>query len=154
MKQPLSWIVAAAGVAVIAACAPQAPAGDTPAPSGGPPAQAAPAGGMPVSVYTGVYSDDQADRGQRLQRQNCAACHSTSDWSAGRLLSGWSGQTAFDLVSHIRNTMPLNAPGSLSLQEYTDIFAYMLELNDVPAGAGELEATDAALQAVEIEYQR
>lgn len=150
MKQSLGWIFTAAGIAVLAGCAAQSSTAEAPSPA----APAAPAAAAaPVSVYTGVYSEDQADRGQRLQRQNCAACHSTSDWSGGRILGGWQGQTAFDLVSHIRNTMPLNAPGSLTLQEYTDIFAYMLELNDVPAGATDLEASDDALRMVEIEYR-
>jgi quinoprotein glucose dehydrogenase len=107
-----------------------------------------------VSVYTGVYSADQADRGNAIQRRACATCHSSSDWSAGRILGSWTGQTAFDLVSHIRNTMPLTAPGSLSLQEYTDIVAYMFELNDIPAGEQELAADDAALRNVRLEYRR
>lgn len=151
MKQAHSWILTAAGLVALAGCGAQAATtAGTPAPS----APAAPAAAAaPVSVYTGVYTEDQAERGMRLQRQQCAACHSTNDWSGGRILSGWEGQTAFDLVSHIRNTMPLNAPGSLSLQEYTDIFTYMLELNDVPAGSTELEATDEALRMVEVEYQ-
>lgn len=153
MKRPLSWTLATAGALVVAACAPQAPAGEAPAPQGAPQAPAA-AASAPASVYAGVYSAAQANRGQTIQRRVCGACHTTSEWSGGRILTSWAGQTAFDLVSHLRNTMPLNAPGSLSLQEYTDVFAYMLELNNVPPGEAELAGEEAALRRVTIEYQR
>lgn len=158
MKRKMSLAIAATGMFFIAACAPQAPAGDTPAPApqGGAPAAptSAAASAGPVSIYTGAYSAEQADRGEAITRRACAACHSTSDWAQGRILNSWTGQSAFDLVTHIRNTMPLNAPGSLSLQEYTDIVAYMLELNDVPAGDAELPAEEAGLRNFELEYRR
>ena len=156
MKQPLNWIAALGGAALIAACAPQTPAAEGPAPAGGAPAASAPpaAAGGPVSVYTGVYSEAQAERGEGIQRRVCAACHSSGDWAQGRILTGWTGQSAYDLVTHLRNTMPLNAPGSLSMQEYTDIVAYMLELNNIPAGAAELPAEEAGLRRVQLEYRR
>lgn len=156
MKHALSWIATLGGLALIAACAPAAPAGEGPTPAAGAPqAPAAPAAATaPVSVYTGVYTDEQADRGAAIQRRACAACHSAGDWSQGRILTGWTGQSAFDLVTHIRNTMPLNAPGSLSMQEYTDIVAYMFELNEIPAGDAELPAEEAGLRRVQLEYRR
>lgn len=152
MKQTFRWFLAAGGVAVVAACAPQTPAAEAPAPAPAAEAEAAPTG--PVSVYTGVYSVAQAERGEDIQQRVCSACHSTGDWSQGRLLSGWDGASAYELITHIRNTMPLNAPGSLSFQEYTDIVAFMLQLNDIPAGDAELPTDEEALRAIELEYRR
>ena len=45
------------------------------------------------------------------------------------------------------NTMPDDNPGGLPAQTYADIVAYMLELNDFPAGDSELPTSmDALLQ--------
>ncbi|MEX2583058.1 MAG: cytochrome c [Gemmatimonadota bacterium] len=154
MKRTFRWVAGPIVLLTAVACAPQTGAMGTPeapAPSDAPPPAAA-AG--PVSVYSGVYTAAQADRGDAVQRRECSSCHSSNDWSAGRLLSSWNGRTAFDLVSHIRNTMPMDSPGRLSMDEYTDIVAFIFDLNDIPAGDSELEANEEALTQVEIEYRR
>lgn len=107
-----------------------------------------------VSVYAGVYTSDQANRGEDTHRRSCAACHSTSEWQHGRLLSGWSGESVYELVNYLRNIMPMDAPGSLSVQEYTDIFAFVLELNSVPSGESELASDEERLRQIVIEYRR
>lgn len=152
MKKVVRRALAPAVLVTIAACASQAaaPAGAGPAASA-PPA-AAPA--APVSVYTGVFSAEQAERGNTIQRRECGSCHTPSDWGQGRLLAGWNGQSAYDLVSHIQNTMPLDAPGRLSFQQYTDIVAFIFNLNNIPAGANEMPADEAAQKNIEIEYRR
>src|SRR5690606_41476448 len=129
-----------------------------PAPSGGgapaAPAADAPAAGAALNVYDGVYTAAQADRGDQTQRRECSACHSTNDWAAGRLLNGWNGRTAWDLVSHIRNTMPMDSPGRLSLDQYTDIVAFIFELNNIPAGDSEMAPNEEALRQITVEYRR
>jgi S-disulfanyl-L-cysteine oxidoreductase SoxD len=159
MKRSFRWVAGSAVLLTAVSCASQGGAMGTteaPAPSDAAPVAAAPApsAGAPVSVYSGVYTAAQADRGDQLQRRSCSACHSTNDWSAGRILTGFNGRSAFDLVSHIRNTMPMDSPGSLTMEEYTDIVAFILELNNIPAGQTELAPTEAALSQVEIEYRR
>jgi hypothetical protein len=49
--------------------------------------------------------------------------------------------------------MPYDSPGALSDQQYTDIVAYMLELNGVPAGTTELPADEAGLSQITITAQ-
>lgn len=156
MKKVVRRALAPAVLVTIAACASQAAApgaGAGPAASA-PPASAPAASSAPVSVYTGVFSAEQAERGNTIQRRECGSCHTPSDWGQGRLLAGWNGQSAYDLVSHIQNTMPLDAPGRLSFQQYTDIVAFIFNLNNIPAGESDMPADEAAQKNIEIEYRR
>ena len=76
----------------------------------------------PRSVWDGVYSQDQAQRGQALYNQHCMACHGGSltggeqapPLAGGDFLSNWNGLTVGDLFERIRTTMPLNNPQSLN----------------------------------------
>lgn len=157
MKRSLGNTLAAVAILGAAACGAQSSAGGpaAAAPTSEPAAQ--PAGGAEpatVSVYNGVYTAAQATRGNQIQQRECSSCHSTGDWAQGRLLSGWTNQPAYALVEHLRQTMPMDSPGRLSLQQYTDIFAFMLQLNNVPPGSDELGANQEALSRVTIEYRR
>jgi hypothetical protein len=115
---------------------------------------AANAGGAAgMTVYSGVYSAAQATRGNQLQARECGSCHSPSDWAQGRVLASWNGQSAWALVDHIRTIMPMDSPGRLTLQQYTDIFAYILQLNNIPAGQAELPATEEGLKQITVQYR-
>jgi mono/diheme cytochrome c family protein len=154
MKRRFLNALGAVVIAGTAACGGQAASG---APSAAAPAAtpAAPAeAGAAVSVYSGVYTAAQATRGQQTMQRECSSCHTPGDWSQGRLIGGWTNQPVYALVNHIRQTMPMDSPGRLSLQQYTDIFAYMLQLNSIPAGSEELPATEEGLQRITIEYRR
>ena len=47
-------------------------------------------------------------------------------------------------------TMPESSPGSLSPEQYADILAFLLRLNNYPEGEAELPADPAALADVPI----
>ena len=70
------------------------------------------------------------------------------------MLAGWRGRSIYDFLSNLQAIMPMHAPGSLSMQEYTDVVAYMLELNSIPAGEAELSSDEGALRQIQIEYRR
>ncbi len=108
----------------------------------------------PLSVYDGVYTVAQAARGEQVQQRECGACHAPNEWAGGRILGSYSGRTVFDFVHQLRATMPMDGPGRLSLQEYTDVVTYMLQLNSIPAGEQELPATEEDLRLVRLEYRR
>jgi cytochrome c len=109
-----------------------------------------------VSVADGVYAERQAERVRPLYKQRCAACHGDQlqGASAGSPLTGadflanWSGRPLSDLVDKIKNTMPFDAPGSLSRQDALDLTAHILQTGKFPAGRGDL--TDASLAAVRL----
>src|SRR2546426_10344397 len=73
------------------------------------------------SVWDGVYTEEQAKRGEPLYRKECASCHgdvltggeSAPPLTGGAFLSNWNGLTLGDLFDRIRKTMPLSAPGRL-----------------------------------------
>ena len=50
--------------------------------------------------------------------------------------------------------MPQGNPGSLSTDEYVDILAYFLSMNEYPAGANELPADPSALRSIRVEDPR
>jgi S-disulfanyl-L-cysteine oxidoreductase SoxD len=106
----------------------------------------------PSSVWDGAYSPAQAGRGQAQYRTHCASCHgdamnggdSAPALAGGNFLANWNGQSAGDLFSRIKTTMPLDAPASLSAPTVSDIEAFILSRNGFPAGQSDL-AHDAAL---------
>jgi S-disulfanyl-L-cysteine oxidoreductase SoxD len=103
------------------------------------------------SARQGVYTRAQADRGKKIFAQRCASCHPLETFTEPVFLATWKGQTAHDLFTSIRTTMPQESPGALPRQEYADVLAYLLQLNKLPPGTDELAATDDALKKVLIE---
>jgi cytochrome c len=114
------------------------------------------------SVWDGVYTDEQAKRGQPIYARACASCHSadlTGGESAppltgGQFMSNWDGLTADQLFKRIKDSMPQNAPGSLSGQENADILAYMFQVNGFPVGKMELAHQAEALTGIMLESQK
>ncbi len=97
------------------------------------------------SIWNGVYSAAQADRGQTLYMQNCARCHGVNLWGTfeipplvGRFMPYYAGSTLDVLFDYISTAMPLDHPGALSPTTNADIVAYILKSNDIPSGAKEL----------------
>ncbi len=104
-----------------------------------------------------VYTASQSVRGEEAYQQYCAVCHGarlqgtpaaplTGEAFRGRWEDG--KHTLDDLYYIIRSLMPNNAPGSLSKAQYADIAAYILRINNYPAGEAELEPKPAAMKAV------
>ena len=54
--------------------------------------------------------------------------------TGGEFLDHFDGSTVGDLFDRIVRTMPKNMPGSLSLDGYAAILAYILQVNGFPAG--------------------
>ena len=103
------------------------------------------------TIWDGVYTEDQATRGQRAVQQNCGSCHSPTEWT--NAIASWSGRAISELHSHLRNTMPMDSPGRLSPDQYADIVAYILKLNKVPAGAQELPSDQEGLRKIGVTRQ-
>lgn len=108
----------------------------------------------PRSSWSGIFTAAQAERGKQLFMDNCAKCHGQTlagDEMAPQLagpdfLSNWNGENVGDLVERIRTTMPADDPGKLSRASATDLAAFILSSNQMPAGANEL-ARDQPVQA-------
>jgi mono/diheme cytochrome c family protein len=116
----------------------------------------------PLSVWDGVYTKEQAKRGQQLYVQNCSSCHgpdlSGNDEAAPLagpvFLSSWDGLTVGDLANRVRVSMPPNNLGKLSRQEIVDILSYVLSINNFPAGKDELDPKPELLKQVKVEASK
>lgn len=96
------------------------------------------------------FTTAQANQGRDVFRASCTACHSSSEFSDRTFKFKWRRRTAGDLYNHMYSTMPEDAPGSLAPSEYAALVAYVLRLNGVDPGEGELPADEAALEALSL----
>ncbi len=139
--------VATLGCAVFALCAARAQE-STPA--------------SPRSVWDGVYTEDQAKRGESVYQKECASCHGASlgggesapPLTGGTFLSNWNGLTLGDLFDRIRKTMPLSGPGRLTRQQDADVLAFMLIRNKFPAGKTEIYRQSEMLKEIRFDSER
>ena len=105
------------------------------------------------TVWDGVYTDAQAERGRASYQQSCVGCHRDDlrgDNTAPSLVGEsftflWGDMEVGELSARIQKLMPPQGPGSLPAQTYIDIVAFMLQKNAFPAGNMELSADPAAL---------
>lgn|GEM_PF-1618048 len=150
-----------AALAAVLAVAPAA------APADDPPAQLEPAvrrgaSSPTLSIWDGIYTDEQARRGEYLYPGPCGKCHgvkldgapedpdmfSTKPIAGPKFLRDWDGRTLGVLYEYLRATMPANNPGFLSDREYADLIAFMLARSGAPSGRTELEPDPSRLAAL------
>jgi len=109
-----------------------------------------------TSIWDGVYTDAQADRGATGFTGHCASCHGANLGGTGeapalagpQFLSDFDSLSLGDLFDRIRTTMPQDNPSSLTRDAYADILAFLLKSNGLPAGAKELDRRSEYLKAI------
>ena len=108
------------------------------------------------SQWDGVFTAEQAKRGESLYQQNCSSCHG-ADLAGGEMAPGlvggdfaanWNDLTIGQLFDRIRTSMPQNNPGSLSRQQNADILSFVLSKGNAPAGSTELATQTEALNGI------
>ena len=115
-----------------------------------------------TSVWQGVYTKEQAERGKARYFVACAACHggllqgdSDSPELAGTaFMKRWGDQPVAALFAFATSEMPVGRPGSLGGQGYADVIAFILATNGFPNGERELPANEQALESILIEKQK
>jgi quinoprotein glucose dehydrogenase len=125
------------------------------------------------TVWSGVFTAEQAKRGEQVYKDACTYCH-RDDLSGGFLDDGtgkapplagrrafdssfferWENATVRDLAATVAATMPLQKPTSLSVQAYIDVVSYLLLKNGLPAGDTELPIDVEALGQILIAPQK
>jgi mono/diheme cytochrome c family protein len=100
------------------------------------------------AASAGVYTAEQAARGETLFKTVCANCHTDSQFYGPDFSKAWSGRPVYSLFDQLRNTMPQDNPGGLSRAEYLSVISYVLKLNTYPTGTAELPDDDAALRLI------
>lgn len=111
------------------------------------------------SVWDGVFTNEQALRGQRLYADACTSCHrddlSGNEDGAPALrgdafLARWQDRPLSEFLFVLSETMPQDAPKSLTAKQYADIISYVLKSNGAPAGTTDL--LDAAQRLSQIRF--
>ena len=128
------------GCASTSASPPSTPS-SAPSTSASPPTTATPA----QPIVSASFTAKQVERGRGEFRGICADCHSASEFRGNTFLYEWRRRTAWDFFRELTETMPDDAPGSLTDQQYVDVTAYVLQMNGYVAGESELAATEAML---------
>lgn len=116
------------------------------------------AGQSAATVKDGVYTDEQAKRGQTGYTGKCSACHGEDLSGAGfapalngdTFAQSWMDRKLDEFVARIKDTMPADKPGSLTPEMNADIVAFLLKSNGYPAGTRELPAEGGDLQQITI----
>lgn len=115
------------------------------------------------SVWDGIYTESQAERGEALYHHECAGCH--GDKLTGKesenvpALTGkdfqedWNGDTVGGLFKQILRKMPQDDPGTLTPQQTADLVAFLLNFNKFPAGKTELPAKTEVLDEIRLDMK-
>jgi mono/diheme cytochrome c family protein len=107
------------------------------------------------TLNDGIYTEQQAIRGQTLYQKRCSACHGGN--LAGRtgppltgddFLSNWDAHPLLELANKILKTMPKDDTEPLTPQEAADLLAYILQASKFPSGRAELILNEASLKGV------
>jgi mono/diheme cytochrome c family protein len=111
------------------------------------------------STATGVFTEEQANKGEAAYQSVCASCHGTDlhsteaeapDLTEGPFKFGWQGKTIAERFEIIRKTMPPQKGGSFDDQTYLDIVTYILRFNNVPSGNQALQPDMNVLKQIVI----
>ena len=113
------------------------------------------------SIKDGVYTEMQANRGEREYGRTCEHCHGAGlEGDTGReipslvsdpFMRNWNGKNLKELFETLSRSMPADNRGSLSARTYTDLIAYLLRANEAPAGSSALPDSLAELETISIE---
>lgn len=136
-------------VAGTAACASAASSDEAPATV--PQASAPGPGAAPASDVPALFTEDQAQEGERVYDRVCLDCHTRVEFKERQFLFAWEGASVGQIYSYIAENMPDDGPGSLDEDEYVAAMAYILKLNGYPAGAEELTGDVDLMRGVPFE---
>jgi len=114
------------------------------------------------TVWSGVYTEAQAYRGEKVADTSCIGCHGSglNGGDSGpklvgdEFLANWSSQPVSELFDWIRQAMPSDAPGTLSKDDTAAVLAYILKLNKMPAGKQALSTDREELSRIEVTAEK
>ena len=115
------------------------------------------AGQAPPSIWNGVFTAEQAERGRSVVQTHCSECHH-EDLRGGEapalmgptFMIKWETHTVERLFHKIRDTMPTRGSRDVSEAQKLDSVAFILQQNGFPAGATELTDSTGTLAAIRI----
>ena len=113
---------------------------------------------QPQTIWDGIYTGEQANRGRNFYVEICGFCHRDDLLGGGSeagapalqgslFMTRWQDLPVVELFTTIGTTMPKHNPDSLRAQVVIDIVSFLLRENGVPAGNRELPP---ALEPLEV----
>ena len=114
------------------------------------------------SIWDGVFTAEQAERGAEAYKTSCSECHGgdlMGDGFAPSLAGAdfqgnWNDLSVGDLFERIRISMPPSGPTGVPPEAKADILAYIFNQNKYPAGTTALEPKTEVLKAIKIELKK
>jgi hypothetical protein len=114
------------------------------------------------SIWDGVFTAEQAERGAAAYKTNCSECHGgdlMGDGFAPSLAGAdfqgnWNDLSVGDLFERVRISMPPSGPTSVPPEAKVDILAHIFNMNKYPAGTTELAPKTEVLKAIKIELKK
>jgi mono/diheme cytochrome c family protein len=98
-----------------------------------------------------VFSAAQAERGARVFESICANCHEIAEFTGeGAYLEEVEGESLWETFDFVSSKMPDDDPGSLRLDEYSAVLAYIFTAYGLPSGEVDLPADQELLEAITI----
>jgi len=111
------------------------------------------------STADGVFTEEQAKKGEAVYQSRCASCHGAdlhstdpeaTDLTDAAFKFGWQGKTIAEKFTVIRDTMPPKRSSSIDDQTYLDVVTYILRFNKIPTGNQRLEPDPQILKEIVI----
>ncbi len=103
------------------------------------------------TTNSAVFTAAQAERGKTTFGEKCSACHDPARFTGAPFFDAFGDKALKEVWDIASGTMPEDNPGSLKPQEYGDVIAYFLHLNEFPAGDAELPGNAGAMANIKIE---
>jgi mono/diheme cytochrome c family protein len=119
--------------------------------------------GTTRSIRDGVFTEEQAKRGEASYEENCSECHGrglrgdmntyTPPLTTIEFTSKWNGATLGGIFQRIES-MHQGEPAKLPPAVKADILAYVLSVNDFSAGSTELAGELDQLNRITFEIEK
>lgn len=114
------------------------------------------------SVWTGVYTSEQAATGADLYEGRCAECHGDDlegrerapALAGGTFAQRWDRATLKTLFERVEAMPPDRPEARLTPKQNADVLAFLLNANNVPAGATPLTGDKDVLSGITYTSQR
>ncbi len=111
-----------------------------------------------VTIWDGVYTAAQTERGQAIFDRSCSRCHNSNLSGSDRgpplvgeeFLTSWIDGSLEALFSFVRDSMPQDNVSLVNDAGKADILAYILQNNGFPMGTTELTPDTGRLEMVQI----
>jgi mono/diheme cytochrome c family protein len=113
------------------------------------------------SVWSGVYTEQQAQAGEKVYYDRCATCHGDDlggiekapALTGGSFRESWHGKTLRKLLERIES-MPPDEPKVVAGAEAINVLAFLLQASEMPSGSSALPDDRAQLNDIVFEQTK